>query len=147
MITGTLGPKPFLKDFKLGEWYPAAGRCDSEEEDSIECHEPMQVKRIDRDWVIFRCAKGHEQEDNAGWGFVKDPIQFQDRYYWGLSKRGNHSPCVSCGRIVYDILLILWGPGPDVKWELDFCFECVEKIPVKIGSTPPIFTEQSAEKK
>jgi len=140
---GDIGPKPILKDFKVGEWYPAAGKCDSEEDDSVECHETMQVKVVDHDgWATFRCAKGHEQDDDVAWGFLKDPIQFQGRYYWGLSHRGNHGPCASCGRIIYDIPLILWGPGPEVKWELDFCFECVEKIPIKVNSNPPIFTEK-----
>jgi len=139
--TGALGPRPLLKDYAIGEWYAAAGKCDNEEEDSIECHEPMQVKVLDHEgWAMFRCTKGHEQEDDVAWEFVKEPVEFQGRFYWGLKFRGNHGPCASCGRIIYDIPLILWGPQPKVEYELDFCFECVEKIPIQIAQTTGVRT-------
>jgi hypothetical protein len=118
-----------------GKWIEAAGTCTFQSDEyGSECGAKMMVMVKDG-WGIFKCEKGHEDEDAIGWTYYSQPVVFQGQYYLPFSKRSNRAHCVNCGRIVYEIPLILWGPNaPEkVKWELNFCFHCVHTLGIKLG--------------
>lgn len=125
----TIGPKPSPEQF-IGKWTPASGKCAfTEDEFGQECEATLEVKLADG-WGTFICARGHEEEDAIGWTWYKKTVDVKGTGYWPFSAVSNHSPCAACGRIVYDIPLILWGPNApkNVEWELHFCFDCVGKL-------------------
>lgn len=136
-MTGPLqGLKRRLADYPVNQWIEAAGKCNFETDDGGECGKPVEVKIAPHtedpaaSWMKIRCADGHEEEDGVGWDV---PEQWHDLEQVGkffpLLTRSNHAYCNLCGKIIVDVPLILWGPHApdDVKWELNFCFECVEK--------------------
>jgi len=70
--------------------------------------------------------------DFAGWEFMDKTFRFRGREYYPLKSRANVGPCLNCGRLVVGVPLILFideGRGG----ELDFCFECVEKLGILGG--------------
>ncbi len=118
-----------------GKWVEAAGTCQYQESEySSHCGAKMLAK-VEDGWGKFKCENGHEEEDSVGWEYFSTPVFFQGQYYLPFSKRGNHAHCVNCGRILYEIPLILWGPSAPVKveWELNFCFACVVRQGIKLG--------------
>ena len=132
-----------MKDYPLGEWMEAADSCDF-----CRCHYEVRIHEGDEsgcfgtvEWRIHHKVDCHEvteyyqgapvteisSMDFAGWEFMGKPIKFRGREYYPLKARANVGPCLECGRLVIGVPLILFidqGRGG----ELDFCFECAEKL-------------------
>jgi hypothetical protein len=132
-----------LKDYPQDEWMEAADGCEF-------CGAKHMVKIAEVDetgnfgTVIIKTEHREdcpelfddpapvrdpieEQEDYAGWEFVDKPYALLGKEYYPLSSRANIGPCLECGKLVVGVPLILFldkGRGG----ELDFCFECAEKL-------------------
>jgi len=136
-----------LKDFPKGEWFEAADGCEV-------CGAKYKVRVIDLDkdgtlgtveWAITHkpdCSERFAEDmdefignkeftesdwDNAGWEFMPEPFTFQGKQYYPLKSRANIGPCLSCGRLIIGVPLILFI-DKGRKGELDFCWSCVKRL-------------------
>jgi hypothetical protein len=133
-----------LKDFPVYEWFEAADGCEF-------CGAPYRVMVTDLDesgcfgsveWELEHktdCTEvfdeGSEEEyggvdhgeDVVGWEFMPEPFTFHGKQYYPLKSRANVGPCVSCGKLIIGVPLILFI-DKGRKGELDFCPECVKRL-------------------
>jgi len=140
--------RKLLRDFPRGVWFEAADGCET-------CGAKYKVSIIDLDkdgvfgtveWAITHKADcperfaedmdefiGEGEEftesdwDSAGWEFMPKPFTFLGKQYYPLKSRANVGPCLECGRLIIGVPLTLFI-GKGVKGELDFCWECAEKL-------------------
>jgi len=125
-----------LRDFPLNKWMEAADGCDV-------CGAKYKVKVThvytgdfgEVEWVITHkpdCPEdpGTESDwDNAGWQFMPKPFTFHGKLYYPLKSRANIGPCLSCGKLIIGVPLILFinkGQGGT----LDFCFNCAKQLSI-----------------
>jgi hypothetical protein len=128
--------RKLLKDYPQDEWMEAADGCEF-------CGAKHMVKIAEVDetgktgnfgLVVIKTEHGEdclelpdEREDIAGWDFMDTPHTLLGKEYYPLSSTANIGPCLECGKLVVGVPLILFieeGRGG----ELDFCFECAEKL-------------------
>jgi hypothetical protein len=148
------GMRKEFKDFPTGEWIMAAGRCECwGDEYADSCDASVEVKIEKEGYMLIRCLKGHETDGLVGWEVGKEPVSLgRLGNFFPILKRADHSYCASCGRIIVDIPLILWGPNAPrrVDWEIDFCFACAERLGVLNWLNPktgPATTQVSLSRK
>ena len=124
-----------LKDYPLGEWMEAADGCEF-----CGAKHMIKVTWVDEtggfgEVLIRTDHKGDclefplhidERGDIAGWEWSDHKITIAGSEWTALKTRANIGPCLSCGKLVVGVPLILW-PG-DGEVELDFCFKCAEEI-------------------
>jgi hypothetical protein len=131
-----------LKDYPLNEWFEAADGCEA-------CGAKYKVRVIqlyssvfgEVEWAIThkpdcpeRFTEDMDEEevtesdwDNAGWEFMPNSFTFRGKQYYPLKSRANIGPCLSCGRLIIGVPLILFI-DKGRKGELDFCWECVKRL-------------------
>jgi hypothetical protein len=134
-----------LKDFPKGEWFEAADGCEvcgakymvrvtqlyssvfGEIEWAI-THKSDCPERFAEDMDVGEGKEFTESDwDNAGWEFMPNPLAFRGKQYYPLKSRANIGPCLSCGRLIIGVPLILFI-DKGRKGELDFCSECVKRL-------------------
>jgi len=133
-----------LKDFRLNEWFEAADGCEA-------CGAKYKIRVLDVDkdgvcgtveWAITHSAECPERFDDdleeepavtesdmdvAGWEFMPNTFTFRGKQYYPLKSRANIGPCLSCGKLVIGVPLILFI-DKGRKGELDFCWNCVKRL-------------------
>ena len=129
-----------LKDYPLDEWMEAADGCEF-------CGAKYQVKvtwvdesgdfgdvetRIEHDLScpeVLNSLMGVyciEDQDIAGWEWSDRKITIVGRKWLALKSRANIGPCLSCGKLIVGVPLILWPKDGEV--EADFCFKCGKEL-------------------
>lgn len=117
-----------LSEYPLNQWIEADGECPQ----CLSNHVQIMISWIDESGnfgdIAIKCPIcGFEDCDIVGWELKSKPYTILGKQYTPLKSRANVGPCVACERIVVGIPLILFldeGRGG----ELDFCFECAEKL-------------------
>jgi len=129
-----------LKDYPRFEWFEAADGCDTcgSKAKVMITHVDEKGFLGDVQWRIFHkpdCLEAYDEEtlgidayeDVAGWEFMPNPFTFRGKQYYPLKSRANIGPCLSCGRLIIGVPLILFIEHGE-KGELDFCWHCVKKL-------------------
>lgn len=92
-------------------------------------HEWGEPEKVSEEIWRCKCKKcGFEQEEALFQQFwPRKTIKIKGKAYRALKRWGNISQCVECGKVIFDVPLILWDKKDPSK-AVSFCWKCVEKL-------------------
>ena len=104
-------------------------------------HEWSEPKSVGNATWYVQCQKcGMEQQEVLIEEFWEDKfITIKGKRYRALKAWGNITRCAECGKVSFDVPLILWSKEDPSK-AITFCWKCVEKLEL-MNSILPNFTK------